>query len=167
MWLLDCRCLGWTERFWLVVEFASWGSVGLRSFRDLTVGTLWCGCWIGLSCLGLVVISVCSVGGWVGVVGALCFWIGLLFVVVAADLVCGCYSMVSSCVFSGCHLVGFVLRWFGLVYCVLQGVWIWRGGVWLISWLRWLLVVRLLMAKFVSLGCVDCWELGFKARFNC
>lgn len=114
MWLLDCRCLGWAGRFWLVVAFASCGSVGLRSFRDLTVGTLWCGCWIGLSCLGLVMISVCSVGGWVGFVGALCFWIGLLFVVVAADLVCECYSMVSSCVFRGCRLVGFVLRWFGL-----------------------------------------------------
>lgn len=34
--------------FLIVVEIACWGSVGLQGFRDLNVGTLGCGCWVGL-----------------------------------------------------------------------------------------------------------------------
>lgn len=45
---------------------------------------------------------------------SLCFCVGLLFVVVATCFVCGCYSMVSGCVFSGVALWGFALFGLGL-----------------------------------------------------
>lgn len=78
---------------------------------------MWLLDWFGLLRFGG---DFCLFCGWLGWgLWVLCFLVGLLFVVVAVDLVCGCYSMVSSCVFSGCRLVGFcvVLFWFGFAVC--------------------------------------------------
>lgn len=87
--------MGWC--FWLVVGLRV-GVCWLAGFRGLAVGALWCGCWLWFGLLGFGV-GLLRVGGLVGC-GCAVFLDGLLFVVIAADLVLG------------------VIVWFLVVYLV-------------------------------------------------
>lgn len=105
--------------------------------------------------------------GWLGWwLRASVFCVGLLFVVVAADLVCVCYSMVYSCVLRGAALwgfgVGLVLGLDGGEFAVglVYGVWLIFHG----------------LAGFGLFGCwlldlcdlgVGCCGLGFNVHCDC